>query len=111
MCGRAVWPPGPLTRISTTSAAAVSGPERTPTRPVGSCGAQRHDPVTLADVADDPVAFGQEPGGQPGHRELAGHQRRGLELLAGQLRVGVDVATYRDQFRTPGSEPAVELAG
>ena len=34
-CARAVWPPGPLSRTSTMSVAAVNGPDRTPTRPTG----------------------------------------------------------------------------
>ena len=39
-CGRAVWPPGPLSTISTRSAAAVNAPVRTPTWPTSSLGSQ-----------------------------------------------------------------------
>jgi hypothetical protein len=39
-CGRAVCPPGPDSRTSTRSQAAVIGPTRSPSRPTSRCGSQ-----------------------------------------------------------------------
>jgi hypothetical protein len=64
----------------------------------------------VADVADDPVALGQEPRVQPGDRELPGDQRGRLELVMGQLRVRVDVTAYGYQLGSSGRQPAVKLA-
>ena len=74
-------------------------------------GPQRDDPVALTDVTDHTVALGQEARRQSGHRQLAGDQRGGLELLVGELRVGVDVTTYGYELRPARGQPAVELTG
>lgn len=58
------------------------------------------NPVTGADVAEDAVALGHHERLEAGRAQLGGDQVGRAELLAGQLRVRVDVAPYRDEVRT-----------
>jgi hypothetical protein len=74
-------------------------------------GPQCDHSVAGADVADDPVARGQQPRREAGDGELAGDQRGRLELLVRELRVCVEVTSYGYQLGSPGGEPSVELTG
>lgn len=74
-------------------------------------GPQRDHPVTTADVADHPVALGQQPWFEAGPGQLPSHQRGGLEFLPGQLRMGVNVSPDRHQFGAPRCQPTIQLAG
>jgi hypothetical protein len=74
-------------------------------------GPQGDDAIAAADVADDAVAARQEARLQPGHRQLAEDQAGGLEFVAGQFGVRVNVTSYGYELRAASGEPAVELTG
>ena len=76
-------------------------------------GAQRDDRAVrpAVDVADHAVALGQQARVQPGQRQLPGDQRGRLELVAGELRVRVEVTARGDQPRYPEREQVVQLEG
>ncbi len=98
-----MWPPLPRRLTSIVSAAAVNGPERTPTRPTGSCGAQcsakiardvlqatgRDDlgragrDALLAGLEQQPDPAGQLVAlGELGQRQAGAEQDRGVHVVA-----------------------------
>jgi hypothetical protein len=73
-------------------------------------GPERDHAIATADVADDAVALGQEPGLQADHGQLPSHESGGLELLMRELRVRVNMTPYGYELSPSGGQPTVELA-
>ena len=112
--GRPVWPPGPVRRISTRSAAEVMGPGETPTWPTSRRGSQCR--ANTARAPSTTPGLGQGPG--PGGDGLLGRlearpgpaPRRGRRTSARARAAPTAAAAWRSwpqAWHTPGDRGAV----
>jgi hypothetical protein len=71
-------------------------------------GPQGNDPLTGTDITDQPVTGGEHAWLEAGRAKFRGDQRGRVELLPGELGMGVDTTAKGYEFCLVRGEPAVE---